>query len=342
MLVSVGMKNFAGRPKTAILFELSEMQYNLTPPLQRLLVIKHGALGDIVQGFGAFASLRAGHPNAHIALLTTSPFVELAKMMPWFDEVLIDRRAGIGHLLESWRMRSLIRGSWDMIVDLQCSQRTARYFQFFAQPDTRWVGTAKGCSDPCPNFTGVNNYQRMRIAAEMAGGASAIPDLDWLLDGAGFSFMHTLAEKLVQPYAVLVPGCSLAKPEKRWPTENFATLAKRFIDENILVVLTGTMADKDVVDMVQSLAPDAINLCGQTSIADLARLYASAVSIVGNDTGPVFLAAATGAPTIMVMGPDTNPSMSAPTGPCCDWLQGAPITEVRVDDVWHGLQRLAS
>jgi len=342
MLVSVGMKNCTGRPKTAILSELSEMQSNPTPSPQRLLVIKHGALGDIVQGFGAFASLRAGHPDAHIALLTTSPFVELAKMMPWFDEVLVDRRAGIVHLLESWRMRRLIRGNWDMIVDLQCSQRTARYFQFFARPDTRWIGTVKGCSDPCPDFTGVNNYQRMHIAAEMAGGAPAIPGLDWLLDGAGSSFMHILAEKLTQPYAVLVPGCSLAKPEKRWPAENFAALARRFNGNSISVVLTGTVADKDVVDMVQSLAPNAINLCGQTSIADLARLYASAVSIVGNDTGPVFLAAATGAPTIMVMGPDTNPSMSAPTGPCCDWVQGAPITEVRVDDVWHARQRLVS
>ena len=162
------------------------------------------------------------------------------------------------------------------------------------------------------------------------------------MDGASSSFMHTLAQKLAQPYAVLVPGCSLAKPEKRWPAENFAALARRFNDNNISVVLTGTAADKDVVDMVQSLAPDAINLCGQTSIADLARLYAPAVSIVGNDTGPVFLAAATGAPTIMVMGPDTNPSMSAPTGPCCDWVQGKPITKVRDDDVWRALQRLAS
>ena len=239
-------------------------------------------------------------------------------------------------------MRKLIRNNWDMIVDLQCSQRTARYFQFFARPDTRWIGTAEGCSDLCPDFTGVNNYQRMHIAAEMAGGAPAIPGLDWLLDGVGSSFMHILAEKLTQPYAVLVPGCSLAKPEKRWPTENFAALAKRFIDENISVVLTGTMADKDVVDMVQSLVPDAINLCGQTSIADLARLYASAVSIVGNDTGPVFLAAATGAPTIMVMGPDTNPSMSAPTGPRCDWVRGAQISNVSIDDVEAALQRLTS
>ena len=338
MLVSVGMKNCTGRPKTAILSELSEMQSNPTPSPQRLLVIKHGALGDIVQGFGAFASLRAGHPDAHIALLTTSPFVELAKMMPWFDEVLVDRRAGIVHLLESWRMRRLIRGNWDMIVDLQCSQRTARYFQFFARPDIRWIGTAKGCSDQCPDFTGVDNHRRMRIAAEMAGGVAPVHDMAWLLDQAGTRQVPGAPK----PYAILVPGCSLAKPQKRWPAENFAALARTCHQDNISVMLTGTAADRDVVEMVQSLAPDAINLCGQTSIADLARLYASAVSIVGNDTGPVFLAAATGAPTIMVMGPDTNPSMSAPTGPCCDWVQGAPITEVRVDDVWHARQRLAS
>lgn len=318
------------------------MQPNPTTSPQRLLVIKHGALGDVVQGFGAFASLRATYPDTHIAILTTPPFVEMAMMMPWFDEVLVDRRAGVACLRESWRMRRLIRDSWDMIIDLQCSKRTARYFKFFARPNKRWIGTAKGCSDPCPDFNGVNNYQRMRIAAEMAGGAPAIPDLGWLLDGANSNFMHTLAEKLAQPYAVLVPGCSLTKPEKRWPAKNFAALAKRFNDNNISVFLTGTAADKDVIETVQSLAPDTISLCGQTSIAELARLYASAVSIVGNDTGPVFLAAATGSPTIMIMGPDTNPTMSAPTGPFCDWVQRTPITRVRDDDVWHALQRLVS
>ena len=316
------------------------MQSNSTSPSQRLLVIKHGAFGDIVQGFGAFASLRAGHPAAQIVLLTTSPFVELAKMMPWFDEVLVDNRAGIVRLGQCWRMRRIIRKNWDMIVDLQCSQRTSRYFKFFARADTKWIGTAKGCSDPCPDFSGVNNYQRMRIAAEMAAGVPTIPDLSWLVDRPDTSFMKTLAEKLVKPYAVLVPGCSLAKPEKRWPAENFAALARRFSDNNIAVVLTGTVADRDAVDMVQSLTPDAINLCGETNIADLAKLYASAVSIVGNDTGPIFLAAASGAPTIMVMGPNTYPSMSAPAGPCCDWLQGVPIAKVSVDDVWRALQRL--
>ena len=44
------------------------------PERKQILVIKHGALGDVVQGFDAYASLRAGLPDAHIAVLTSPAF----------------------------------------------------------------------------------------------------------------------------------------------------------------------------------------------------------------------------------------------------------------------------
>ena len=47
--------------------------------MRRVLVIKLGALGDFVQGFGPFAAIRAHHPTAHITLLTTRPFAALAE-----------------------------------------------------------------------------------------------------------------------------------------------------------------------------------------------------------------------------------------------------------------------
>ena len=49
---------------------------------RQILVIKNGALDDIVQALDAFASLRAGNPQARIALMTSSGFLSLAKMMP--------------------------------------------------------------------------------------------------------------------------------------------------------------------------------------------------------------------------------------------------------------------
>ena len=73
---------------------------------QRILVIKHGALGDIVQAFDAFARLRAGNPLAHIALMHRPVFLSLAKMMHWFDEVIVDPLAGQLHLAGARRIRT--------------------------------------------------------------------------------------------------------------------------------------------------------------------------------------------------------------------------------------------
>ena len=61
--------------------------------VRRILVIKHGALGDIIQGLDAYASLRAQFTKAHITLLTSKNFASLMQTMPYFDEVQIDERA---------------------------------------------------------------------------------------------------------------------------------------------------------------------------------------------------------------------------------------------------------
>ena len=92
---------------------------------ERILLIKHGALGDIIQGFDAFDSLRKGCPDAHISLLTTKPYEKLMKSSNWFDEVLIDQRATAWNIFQTLRLKSLLRMGWDKIIDLQCSKRTA-------------------------------------------------------------------------------------------------------------------------------------------------------------------------------------------------------------------------
>ena len=75
-------------------------------------------------------------------------------------------------------------------------------------------------------------------------------------------------------------------------------------------------------------SPDAIDLCGKTNLAGLARLLGGAAFVIGNDTGPMFLAARTSVLSLMIMGPDNDPAMSAPKGAAACWLQGALISEV--------------
>ena len=305
--------------------------------LKRVLVIKHGALGDMVQGFDAFAGLRAGLPDAQLALLTTPPFLDLARRMPWFDEVLCDRRASVVNLVELWRMREIFRAGWDAVVDLQCSRRTAQYHRRFVPAMTRWFGTAAGASDPYPDFTGVNNAERMRVGIEMAGGDSSITaDLDWLDKDVG----GPVAD--LRGATVLVPGCSAAKPQKRWPADRFAALATAEMKSGHKVVIVGTAADRAVADAVMKKSTGSVDLVGRTGIGELAALFRHAGAVVGNDTGPTFLAASTGTPTLMLMGAETDPSMSAPVGRHAAWLREDRVSEISVDDVLTGLDRLRS
>ncbi len=294
---------------------------------QQLLVIKHGALGDVVQGFDAYASLRAGLPGAHIAVLTSPAFAGLMKMMPWFDEVLVDPRPSLFDVRGTLSVRSQLRRGWDAVIDLQCSGRTARYHRFFVPRGVRWFGTAKGASDPYPDFATVNNHDRMLTAVRMAGGQKTAPEavgLGWLDHGEAVTIAGA---------AVLIPGCSPAKPQKRWPIDRFAELATALKALGQAVVIVGTEADRSVTDALVAAVPHCYDLVGKTDLAGLARLLRSADLVVGNDTGPLFLAARLGARSIMVMGPDTNPEMSAPAGARCTWLKADPIASITAKEV---------
>ncbi|MEC7304466.1 MAG: glycosyltransferase family 9 protein [Pseudomonadota bacterium] len=302
---------------------------------KRVLVIKHGALGDMVQGLDAFAGLRAGLPDAYLALLTTPPFLDLAGRMTWFDEVICDRRAPAVNLAELWRMRGVFRAGWDAVVDLQCSRRTAQYHRRFTPAATRWFGTAAGASDPYPDFAGVNNAERMRIGIEMAGGdRSVTAGLDWLDDADG-----KMAGDLAGA-TILVPGCSAAKPGKRWPAAKYAAVAEMEMTSGRKVAVVGTSADRAVADAVIGAAPGCVDLVGRTGLGELAALFRQAGAVVGNDTGPTFLAARVGAPTLMLMGADTDPSMSAPVGVRAGWLRETAISDIAADRAMAGLERL--
>src|ERR1700684_4554818 len=71
---------------------------------EKILVIKLGALGDIVQAMGAAKAIRDFHRGAAIVLLTTRPYADFLRRAPYFDEVWIDERPGWGDPPGLWRL----------------------------------------------------------------------------------------------------------------------------------------------------------------------------------------------------------------------------------------------
>ena len=302
----------------------------------KILIIKHGALGDIIQGIDGFASIRAGHPDAVISLLTSPAFANLAKAMPFFDDVLIDRRAKPWNIPALLQIKSIMGANWTRIYDFQSSRRTARYFKSLVRSDVEFVGVHDGVSHPIGDMSGINNRDRMVKTATRGGCAAVVAPTDWLAHGRPEGAP-------MGDYAVLIPGCSPAKPAKRWGGAGYAQLADALIGRGIVPVLAGTDIDRKAGDEVLAHSThrnQIVDLIGRTSLMGLAGLVQAARLVAGNDTGPVFLGARLGAPTLMMMGPDTDPAMSAPTGIAASWLRATPISGITVTAALASLYNL--
>ena len=300
---------------------------------ERILLIKHGALGDIIQGFDAFASLREGYPHAHITLLTTRPYEKLMMSSRWFDEILIDPRASAWNFPQAIRIRSLFKQNWDKVIDLQCSQRTATYARLKSR-HTRWFGAYPYATDLMPDFTGITNRQRMLTSVSLAGADKCEPDLSFLTSSA--RLQPNLG--LTSPYVVILPSSSAAKPSKRWPIEHYIRLAETLNDEGFQTVLSGTEADQPITSAIAAACPACLDLTRKPDLFFLAELAISASLIIGNDTGPVFLAARLNSPTLMLMGADTDPLMSAPYGEKAHWIRKDRLEQLSFEEVWKSVK----
>lgn len=116
---------------------------------QRILVIKLGALGDLVLCSGAFAAIRAKHPDAEIALLTGPAFAAFGLQMPWFDKVLLDLRPRITQPLKWIELIRAVRGfAPTFVYDFQGKTRQTILYHSLGKP--QWSGAVKGCSHPRP------------------------------------------------------------------------------------------------------------------------------------------------------------------------------------------------
>ena len=113
--------------------------------------------------------------------------------------------------------------------------------------------------------------------------------------------------------AVLCPGAEFG-PAKRWPTEHFVTLARRFLDSGYAVWLIGSPNDRPAADPIAAAVPDVHNACGRTDLGTAIDLLAQASVVVSNDSGLMHAAAAVGRPLVALFG-SSSPEYTPPLSP---------------------------
>jgi ADP-heptose:LPS heptosyltransferase len=298
----------------------------------KILVIKLAALGDFIQALGPFTAIRKHHTESHITLLTSKPFVGLAHASGLFDQVWIDRKPR-ALAFGNWYAlrRQLLSGDFKRVYDLQTSDRSSFYYRlFWPRQNPEWSGIASGCSHPHDNARRnfMHTVERQAEQLSMAGikNVDVFGSVD-LLDASVDQFA------LSGEIALLVPGGALHRPEKRWPVEKFSELARQLSIEGYSPVLLGGPSEANILKKISSDCPQARNLCGQTSLLQIAALARHAKMSVGNDTGPMHLVAATGCQTIVLYGHSSDPALCGQRGPHVTYIRKPHLYDITVAEV---------
>ena len=262
---------------------------------QNILLIKHGAFGDLIQSDGIFKSIKIRHPKDNLILLTSSSFKNLMKGSPYFDDVIIDNRFPLWNLKSYYYLiKQLNSYNFSHVYDLQNSQRTLRYKTLLLK-NALWVTTNRK-DHPQSGLQGLIDMLKDNgmLAQEIYD-----PDITWMVNDVSSLLKR---KNISKKYVVLIPGSSRKHPEKRWPF--YKQLAKDFMDRGFDVV---NILGPDELGLNKSLLGHKLELL---EWGDLAGVINKSLFVIGNDSGPSHIASCLKKPGLALFGPTTSGAKS--------------------------------
>ena len=309
--------------------------------IERLLIVRLSAMGDVIHTLPAVRFLRKTLPQAHIGWLIEERWAELlcapgsprrggrSALRPLVDEVhAVNLKAWkkslftISTLQRAATVWNDLRGAhYDFALDLQGAMRSAVL--------ARWsgAGVVYGAAEPRESpaslwYTRKVSARGRHVVEQNLSVALALvqPRLDLSpTDISGDIPRHLqveaeidqrLAENGVGDFAILNPGAGWGA--KRWPAERYGAVARGLSDLGIRSILNYGPGEEELV-RAPEVASGGTATAMSCTITELIALTRRAKLFIGGDTGPLHLAAALRVPVVAIFGP-TDPARNGPYG----------------------------
>lgn len=293
----------------------------------RLLVVRLGAMGDILHSMPAVTALRQAHPEWMMGWAIEPQWRGLfsaSRAEPWTAEMpLVDRL----HLVpaKAWarspftsetlrdirRVRRELRAlEYDVAVDFQGAVRSAMV--------ARWARTGRVVGEERPREFAAKWFFNEKVATHGVHVIEQSLEVAGAICGEKLAMTMPLlprdpvaeanAAELKQPFVLLSPGAGWGA--KRWPADRYGAVAQRMAEAGFGVVINSGPAEehlaREIVESsggaAQIISPELPELIAATRRASLA---------IAGDTGPLHLACALGKPVVGIYGP-TDPARNGP------------------------------
>jgi heptosyltransferase-2 len=281
-------------------------------PFRRILIIKPGAVGDLLQMTPVVRALKRSAPDAAITMLVGLPSsADLFRFHPAVSDVIVFDRHGEHRSFRSrWAfLRRLRRRGFDLVLNFQRSNLMTWFFIAAARPARVLVyhKTRNRSVHAVVNYLGT--LSPLGIAAhdlslELVTGDDAERFADDL-----FTRLHLHDV----PVVALNPGATHAV--NRWPAQHFAALADLLSEQlSAACVIVGGPDDVALAQEIASFSrSQPRSLAGTTSLLRLGAVLRRCAAVVSGDTGPMHMATAVGTPVIALFGA-ADPKRTGPVG----------------------------
>jgi len=294
----------------------------------KFLLVRLGALGDIVHAIPVAVALRREYPDAQIDWIASAKHRELLDLVPVLTRRIVvnDRGEARGGLSLTAAIRELRRTRYDVAIDLQGLLKSAaiarlsgarRVIGFDARYARESLARLFYTDAHDPGGEGLFAASEMRHVVTVnlgllapLGIAPAPPE--FVINAPRSAAVADVIARAGGRFALLNTGA--AWPNKRWPAPRLGELARVLRERHRLpsIVLWGP-GERVLAEEVVAKAEGAAIIAPQTTIADIVALSAAAAVMVSGDTGPTHLASAVGTPVVGIYGP-TRPERNGPLG----------------------------
>ncbi len=269
--------------------------------MANILIIKLGALGDVVISTSLIKQIQTFHSTDSIALLTSKPFHDLFQAWSGITTHSVERKGALNNLST---IKWIRKNKFNSIYDLQSNDRSGLYCAFSGAPVR--IGNHPRYPynlHPKTVYLGKSHiYDRMISVLESAG-ISAMPSLPFLpISEEGKQRVNMWVEKkgLAKKKFILIhPGGSSQHPEKRWP--HYEKFAQMLSTKNKAIVWVGGADDREINNKLSSIT--GLDACMKFTFSELAELGRQASFAITNDSGPMHILSCSGIPVYAFFGP---------------------------------------
>ncbi len=298
----------------------------------RILVVKLDHIGDVLLATPAFSNLGQAYPDAELHVLCGKWSRIILENHPDVDKVIEYNspafcRSEVPTSLSQTRqlLKQLRHQNYDLLIELRGDWRII-WFSFLKVSPRRLCRASLQITNKLgfQKFSSRHESSRNLDVLKQVGIPTPILNTTFSISEENeewtSKFLGEQDIKCELPIITIHPGSPISI--KRWQPERFAELADWLIvQKQAQILFVGVPDEIQIVTQIQDLMKNnSTNIVGKTTIPQLASILKNSRMFIGNDSGPMHLAAAVGTPTVGLYGPG-DPTRFGPVGEKCDVIQ---------------------